>query len=299
MSQDQDKTKEQEPEEAGSRRFRFKTSRKESHRVEKTFKERSRHHRSHKSRRSRRRSPSPDRPDPLKPPNLDPDEAFRESLFDALADDEGATYWEGVYGQPIHTYPREKVGKTGELESMNDEDYASFVRDRMWEKSHQHVLEERARRESARKKQREEEENGRKHRSSERLHFDNMVNEALNSGKERKKDQQWKDSWAKYKTKWATLQEFFSNGSTQERHASAIIPWPVQTGLRKDITKEEVESFFRSQPSETLSAILKEERIRWHPDKMQQRFRGNLNAELIQSVTSVFQIVDEIYRSVK
>jgi hypothetical protein len=299
MSEDNDRTKEQKSEEIGSRRFRFKPSKKESHRVGKRSGESSRHHRSHRSHRSRRRSRSPDQPDLFDPPNLKPDEAFRESLFDALADDEGATYWEGVYGQPIHTYPREKVGKTGELESMNDEDYASFVRDRMWEKSHQHVLEERARRESARKKQREEEELDRKHRSSERLHFDNMVNEALNFGKERKRHQQWKDAWAKYTAKWSKLQESFSNGSIQETHASAIIPWPVLTGLRKDISKEEVEAFFQSQPSETLSTILKEERIRWHPDKMQQRFSGNLDTEMVQSVTSVFQIVDEIYRLVK
>ena len=39
----------------------------------------------------------------------DPEAAFRESLFDAMADDEGAAFWEGVYGQPIHVYERPAV----------------------------------------------------------------------------------------------------------------------------------------------------------------------------------------------
>lgn len=43
-------------------------------------------------------------------PSLAPgDDAFRDSLFDALADDEGAHYWESVYSQPIHVYPRPSV----------------------------------------------------------------------------------------------------------------------------------------------------------------------------------------------
>ena len=44
---------------------------------------------------------------------MDPNSAFIESLFDALADDEGAAYWEDVYGQPIHTYPNVKEGPGG------------------------------------------------------------------------------------------------------------------------------------------------------------------------------------------
>ncbi|KAJ8120335.1 hypothetical protein ONZ43_g2935 [Nemania bipapillata] len=111
-------------------------------------------HRRHKRRRTGSASPTP--PNPYEQPPLDPDAAFRESLFDAMADDEGAAYWEGVYGQPIHTYSREerRVGPEGELERMDDDEYAAFVRQKMWEKTHQGLLEERARRE-ARRKQRE------------------------------------------------------------------------------------------------------------------------------------------------
>ena len=83
------------------------------------------HHHRHKRRRTRSASPTPS--NPFEPPPLDPETAFRESLFDALADDEGAAYWEGVYGQPIHIYGSQKPGPDGELERMDDDEYAAFA----------------------------------------------------------------------------------------------------------------------------------------------------------------------------
>src|SRR5436853_946524 len=51
---------------------------------------------------------------------ISPEAAFRESLFDAMADDEGAMFWESVYGQPIHNYPKTYVNqRTGKLEQMD------------------------------------------------------------------------------------------------------------------------------------------------------------------------------------
>jgi len=94
---------------------------------------------------------------------LDSEAAFRESLFDAMADDEGADYWSSIYGQPIHTYPNTYLSpETGRLEKMTDEEYTEFVRTKMWEKTHQHVLEERARREAAAKALKEEREQARR-----------------------------------------------------------------------------------------------------------------------------------------
>ncbi|CAI4217990.1 unnamed protein product [Parascedosporium putredinis] len=97
----------------------------------------SRHHKAdddRRRRRRRRRSRSPTPPNPHEEPPLDPEAAFRESLFDAMADDEGAAYWEGVYGQPIHVYSNERDGPQGELERMTDDEYAAYVRQKMWEK---------------------------------------------------------------------------------------------------------------------------------------------------------------------
>jgi hypothetical protein len=230
---------------------------------------------------------------------LDPEAAFRESLFDALADDEGAAYWEGVYGQPIHTYPRTKPGEKGELEEMTDEEYATYVRNRMWERSHQHILEERERRESAQKKQQEENEQSHK-AYSDRKRFDALIDDALRSGDRRRRERAWKDAWDNYFKKWSKLIEATTAGSADGKHASAMIPWPVETGRRKDVTKAAVEGFLRHHPEETLAALVKGERIRWHPDKMQQRFPdGKLDHDILQSITAVFQIIDTLWSNVK
>lgn len=225
----------------------------------------------------------------------DPDVAFQESLFDALADDEGASYWEGVYGQPIHIYPKVKQGPEGELEQMNDEEYAAHVRNRMWEKSHQHIIEERERREEQRRKDRQR-------REKVRTDFDSMIEAALQRGERRKKDKSWAQAWQEYSEKWSRLIERSKDGSASATGTSAksIIPWPVQSGRREDISRTSVQAFFQQHPPEELPRLLKVERVQWHPDKMQQRLRGEaLDEESARVVTAVFQIVDDMWAELR
>ncbi|KAI9827936.1 MAG: hypothetical protein M1819_006879 [Sarea resinae] len=268
---------------------------------------------------------------------MDADTAFRESLFDALADDEGAAFWEGIYGQPIHTYPSTRPsggggrdgdgGPRGELEQMTDEEYTSYVRARMYEKTHQHILEERAAREEARARQREARKTTEK-MEREREAWQGMVEGSLRRGEERRLRKKWKEIWSAYLSAWEDGRE----QETQESKATSTstkttstngdddidvkdkIPhWPVQSGRRRDVTHETVEEFLRHAPSEeasslknnntttptpsSLARVLKAERIRWHPDKIQQRFGGreNLSEPLMKSVTAVFQVVDRLW----
>jgi hypothetical protein len=39
---------------------------------------------------------------------------------------------------------------------------------------------------------------------------------------------------------------------------------------------------------------LKVERVRWHPDKVQQRFGGAVDEGTMKVVTGVFQVVDDL-----
>jgi hypothetical protein len=233
---------------------------------------------------------------------LDPDEAFRESLFDALADDEGALYWEGVYGQPIHIYANEKLNGVGELEMMTDEEYAEFVRTKMWERSHQHIVEERERRRKEMKKQREQNERERGEDRS-RAAFNSLIDDALRQGRRRKKTRDFQNAWASYLDKWERFLEAANgntiNEGTKQRHPIAL-PWPVESGHEKDVSKDSVESFFRKNPADDLLTILKVERVRWHPDKMQQRLRAaNLDSSSLPLVTAVFQILDDMWTNLK
>lgn len=300
-------------------KFRFKSKRKprndddrprsSSH---KSHRESDRHHRHHHRSKRRKRSSSPtknkDDPslyDDTHLPNAssgqyDPDVAFRESLFDAMADDEGASYWEGVYGQPIHTYPDVKEGPTGELERMTDEEYTAYVRAKMYEKTHQHLLEEKARREEAKKERERLAKEGRQQeREAER--FRRKVEESLKRGEERKTRKAWGERWDVYTKKWEGL------GKGEDgKVAVASIPWPVESGRRGDIEFEEIERFYLNaptsgQPDEAeLGKILKLERIRWHPDKIQQKLGGqDVGEDVMQAVTMVFQFVDRMWSEMR
>ncbi|KAF3256669.1 hypothetical protein TWF132_003685 [Orbilia oligospora] len=184
----------------------------------------------------------------------DPEAAFRESLFEAMADDEGASYWEGVYGQPIHLYERPKVeNEKGELEMMTDEEYAE-----------ERLLLEKERR-------------------------------------SRKNIEKIKKAWAIYTGIWDDI-------TKRERPKSGRIevPWPVESGRRRDISKEAIEDFFKSAPkassgangseSKSYADILRLERVRWHPDKALQRWgREAISDDILQGITAVFQIIDSLW----
>lgn len=312
-----DSTRNQNEHSASSKsKFKFKSKRKTTldeesrsssrHRDEDSSR---RHHRHHH--RSKRRKPSPPKDDPSlyddtylpntsTPQFANPDTAFRESLFDAMADDEGAAFWEGVYGQPIHQYPDVKEGPTGKLEQMTDDEYTAHVRGKMYEKTHQHLLEEKKRRDEAKKERERLAKEGRKEEKQAK-EFSIKVEESLRRGEERKSRKAWGDRWESYINKWAEL----GKGAETKVHLASI-PWPVESGRKKDVAFKEIERFFlyapsSGQPTEMqLSKVLKLERVRWHPDKIQQKLGGqDVGEDVLQAVTEVFQVIDRIWSEVR
>lgn len=266
--------------------------------------------------------------------SLNPNAAFRESLFDALADDEGAAYWEGVYSQPIHIYPRPTVETSkGELEQMNDDQYAAYVQTKMWEKKNPHVVKERERTERMRK---EEEENTarrreeyvrRKQRAAwERAQekggrrfagvgeddtrdyeyvfdFDDRTNSASKRSPLDAGSKEYQSAWSKYLAAWEELRATFANStepatdSNSTTSAASRIPWPVLPS--RPVIKRNIEAFFEHIPisadgDRTRLQLLKAERVRWHPDKIQHRFGGNVDEGTMKIVTGIFQIVDDL-----
>ncbi|CAZ84683.1 unnamed protein product [Tuber melanosporum] len=213
------------------------------------------------------------------------EDAFRESLFDAMADDEGAAFWEGVYGQPINVYPR--PDGRGELEKMTDEEYAEYVRSKMWEKTHEHIIEERNRREEARraKKQRDEEEQKMWEEGERSRRREEKTRRRLKEKTRVEKQQKG------YLEKWREILAGKMDGD---------IPWPVESGKLKDIEKVSLERFYMDirgcLGEDGLLDILKVDRIRWHPDKAQQRWgKRGLSEEEQRGITAVFQTVDSLW----
>ncbi|KAL6850998.1 hypothetical protein ACO1O0_008124 [Amphichorda felina] len=243
---------------------------------------RHRHHRHHRHRHRHRHHRSPTPPNPFDEPALDPEAAFRESLFDAMADDEGADYWAAVYGQPVHVYPQERVGPQGELERMTDDEYAAHVRQKMWEKTHAGLLEERARREEARRRKEDEE------RRQRRVQRD--VEESLRRGDERRERRRWAARWDEYEAAWRAW-----DGTP------AALAWPLESGKREDISEEAVRAFLvrgmrlEETGEKAFVTRLRDERVRWHPDKIQQRAGGTVDEETMRDVTAIFQIIDRLW----
>lgn len=228
---------------------------------------------------------------------IDPEVAFRASLFDAMRDDEGAQFWEGVYGQPVHTYPNTKPGPDGKLERMTDDEYAAYVRTKMYEKTHQYLIEEKERRDAARRQN----EKMRREAVEQEREFRRNLEKSLKRGNERALKKAWSEKWNNYLMRWDILEK---DGHKEIDLAS--IPWPVASGKRSDINLEEIERFFAygptgGKPSETqLKKLLKSERIRWHPDKIQQKLGGQeIDKSILQASTFVFQVIDKLWSQIR
>lgn len=328
-----------------SLKFRFKTGTSDPRKRKHRSKDRG-HRRHHKHRKDRREDnheeqvahPFPREPtDPDRTREEDPGAAFRDSLFDALADDEGAAYWENVYSQPIHVYARPTVQTPkGELEEMDDDQYAAYVQMKMWEKKNPHIVLERERK--AKQQREEEEERTRRReefiRRKERaawqraqehgarrfagLEDDDQSHEYVfdsagktNSASEREshstKLEQFQQAWSRYLAAWDRLKVDLLNErddtsrSRQGSDASRRIPWPVMNA--KPVIRSNIEDFMRHIPREydgrTKLQLLKSERVKWHPDKMQQRFGGKVEDGTMKLVTGVFQVVDMIWEEAK
>ncbi|KAI6869205.1 hypothetical protein KC323_g2788 [Hortaea werneckii] len=325
-------------------KLRFKHSssdgRKRKHRSKHNASDGRRH--SHKRKREYPTPPSDEseaaHPFPREPTDPDgpaPADAFRDSLFDALAHDEGAEYWESVYNQPIHVYPRPtQQNEKGTLEAMDDDQYAEYVKTRMWEKKHPEIVQERER---SRRKRREREEErtkaredfvrrkeraawekaerknarrfGREDENSDDEQYEKTVppKEWSTEGKSRsakEREAEYTAAWSHYLAAWDRLKsELLSTSKPASSDAiplSRRIPWPVLGS--KPVIRPNIEAFFHHAPAEDEQMklrVLKAERMRWHPDKIQQRFGGDVEEGVMKLVTGVFQVVDAVFEAAR
>jgi hypothetical protein len=288
---------------------------------------RHRHHHStsHRKKRQRREEPS-ERSRSDYTSGLNPDDAFRESLFDAMGDDEGANFWEGVYGQPIHNYPNQFINEdTGELETMDDEEYAQYVRRKMWERSREGVeaAREEKRKATAKKKAEEQHEAREQHRKLpesttggpyNNFVFDFEIEASLKRGKQRRDRKHWQQLWKNYLLRWDQLQDFARSRDLTTKEDNLFlrnkIIWPVESGKRKDVNAEAIEHFIRQAAistgedgdarDTTLAVAVKAERVRWHPDKVQQRYGFmDIDESTMQGVTATFQVLDRLWNELR
>ncbi|KAL5363518.1 hypothetical protein BJX96DRAFT_155861 [Aspergillus floccosus] len=132
----------------------------------------------------------------------------------------------------------------------------------------------------------------------------------LARGRERRRVKAWKTIWEEYMQSWEEGDQAVAAGDGGEATAGAkrlrnLLFWPVESGKRRDVSRDAVREFMRHAPSVVsgdgedtaqLLAVLKTERVRWHPDKMQQRYGAlGIDEVVMRSVTEVFQIIDHMW----
>lgn len=170
----------------------------------------------------------------------------------------------------------------------------AYVRAKMWEKSHEFVIEERRRREQHKKRKQKREEEGKA--------WERDFEEALRRGEDRRRRSKWKQCWEGYLRSWENSQKMLERGNIRNR-----MHWPVESGKYEDVGNKEVERFFKNAPQPlrgeldvNVEAILKVERVRWHPDKVQQRFGSQgVDDEIMMKVTAIFQVIDGMWSAVR
>lgn len=249
---------------------------------------------------------------------FDPDAFFREALFSSIKDPAAAKHWEEVYGQPLHIYPRTQISQTGKTVVLDDDAYAEFVKEEMWKNTSENLERQRSKASQERVWREERhrlQEKLREYRKA-RLRKQGMLEEdqtmVVEEGQTEEVDQPkvnaWELAWDRYQKGWAAL---LANAGTvhnvdkdrdPHEHAHALIPWPVLSGRFDDVAKESVEEFFQNAPPANIKllTLLKTDRVRWHPDKMQQQFGARkLDGETLRHVTAVFQIIDRMYSDLK
>lgn len=104
-------------------------------------------------------------------------------------------------------------------------------------------------------------------------------------------------AWERYDGAWVAIRNGTESATADVKEA---IPWPVMSGRFADVSPRRVEEFFHSAPPDetNLVALLKAERVRWHPDKVQQKF-GKLDDGTLKKVTAVFQDIDRMYTTLR
>jgi hypothetical protein len=201
---------------------------------------------------------------------------------------------------------------------LDDDAFVEFVKEEMWKNTNENLERQRreAKQERAWKNERYKlQEKLREYRKA-KLRKQGILDEDQTMVEEEEQTDEvdqtqvntWELAWDRYDRGWAAL---LANAETARdndedrdpvEHAHALIPWPVLSGQFDDVTKESVEEFFQNAPPPNvkLLPLLKNDRIRWHPDKMQQQFGARkIDVETIRHVTAVFQIIDRMYSDFK
>lgn len=111
----------------------------------------------------------------------------------------------------------------------------------------------------------------------------------------------WSNIFQNYRKFWQGVENSDAQFDT-ERTIDQQIIFPVHTGNAAEVTDQAVNEFLREVLRSPISGthtadkllFLRKERLRWHPDKIDQRFNGLLGVEKVKELAGV--IIQQINR---
>jgi hypothetical protein len=123
---------------------------------------------------------------------------------------------------------------------------------------------EKERLEKEAKKQREREQAAQNERIRQRAQKAREEREREKCERETKEREEWNQSWKKYDERWVR----FKSSGPGETNIRDAIPWPVKSGLYRDVTASNVKTFLQKAGEEdgNMSKLMRKECQKWHPD---------------------------------
>ncbi|KAF8526050.1 hypothetical protein BU17DRAFT_41400 [Hysterangium stoloniferum] len=225
---------------------------------------------------------------------IDPDEVradveerwFRAKLFDAMQDDYDSRldHIEANLNDYAHVPSRwraadaardpDNAGAT-DPNLMGEEEYAEWVRENMWRRTHKAEMEERNRKKAERKAAKKRERDAReetkrleKEREAERI-----------AKRELKARQRRLEAWEYYETRW---KKYMLSELPDKLLKFHDISWPVFSVpvTAEDLSQESISAFLlygiENDGPKVRKERIREALLRWHPDK----FEGKMGAKL-------------------
>ncbi|EFI28213.1 hypothetical protein CC1G_14238 [Coprinopsis cinerea okayama7 len=211
---------------------------------------------------------------------------FREKMFDALGEDErldGIEAQFNDFSDYIHIPHRGKVDPT----SLDDDEYAEWVRLGMYRKTHAAEHAERLRRKAAAEERRAAE----KARRRETRRLERLEAEEREARRQERRAKRVENARVEYQSRWKRLLEEKNNQDVLRFHD---IPWPIAAAYDKNkdgsnavlaadaFTKEAISAFLLPSEGEDKrerKERLRESFLRFHPDKFEGRFMRRIRSE--------------------
>ncbi|KAG8993786.1 hypothetical protein FRB90_000607 [Tulasnella sp. 427] len=220
----------------------------------------------------------------------DEEQAFRDKLFDAMEMDFGQDSAYNHFNSYAHVPPQwRKSSPTASRDAegppnpnyMDDEQYAEYVREGMWERTHKAEVEERQRRKERAKERKEKEKRLRE--ESKKLEAEAL--EERRRRREEKDKRKIVESWMAYESRWSTLQRASASSKIVPNSLDfQFLPWPVHPPPKsiEALTKESISSFVLSDlhsAEKTKKQRLRNALLLYHPDRFESKFMAFVKEE--------------------